>query len=120
MRGARGGRDVRVRQDDQARLLAGLQRGLGADTDDELYIFKSVYDGAERATGPGNGFVRDGNHWERFDEFRNPTLFPAPAVVAALQEAGWTRVLTANSDDLRSPVTDPEKFDRILFVAASA
>ena len=78
-----------------------------------------MYDGAEKANARMTGFVRDGDHWERFDEYRTPTLFPAPAVVAALQEAGWTRVWTASSDDLRSPVSDPEQFDRIFFVATS-
>jgi SAM-dependent methyltransferase len=48
------------------------------DTEDELYIFKSVYDGAEKATARLTGFIRDGDRWERFDEFRTPTLFPAP------------------------------------------
>lgn len=91
-----------------------------ADTEDELYVLKSVYDGAEKATTRMTGFVRDGDHWERFDEFRTPTLFSAPAVVAALNEAGWTRVWIASIDDLRSPVTDPEQFDRIFFVATGA
>jgi len=88
-----------------------------ADTENELYILKSVYDGAEKATARATGFVRDGDHWERFDEFRTPTLFPAPAVIAALRQAGWTRVWIASIDDLLSPVADPEQFDRIFFVA---
>jgi hypothetical protein len=78
-----------------------------------------VYDGAEKATTRMTGFVRDGDRWERFDEFRTPTLFPAPAVVAALRDAGWTRVRMASIDDLGSPVTDPEQFDRIFFAATS-
>jgi hypothetical protein len=44
----------------------------------ELYIFKSVYDGAEEVTVRLTGFMREGDHWERSDEFRTPTLFPAP------------------------------------------
>jgi SAM-dependent methyltransferase len=89
------------------------------DTEDELYIFKSVYDGAEKATARLTGFMRDGDRWERFDEFRTPTFFPAPAVVTALHDAGWARVWMASTDDLHSPITDPEQFDRIFFVAAS-
>jgi SAM-dependent methyltransferase len=87
------------------------------DTEDELYIFKSVYDGAEKAAVRLTGFMRDGDHWERFDEFRTPTLFPAPAVITALHEAGWPQVQMASADDLRTPITDPEQFDRIFFVA---
>jgi SAM-dependent methyltransferase len=90
---------------------------LVADTEDELYILKSVYDGAAKAATRMTGFVRDGDHWDRFDEFRTPTLFPAPGVVSALHEAGWARVWMASIDDLRTPVTDPEQFDRIFFVA---
>jgi SAM-dependent methyltransferase len=87
------------------------------DTEDELYIYKSVYDGAEKATVRLTGFIRDGDHWDRFDEFRTPTLFPAPVVVAALHEAGWGQVRMTSADDLRTPITDPEQFDRVFFVA---
>jgi len=64
-----------------------------ADTEDELYVLKSVYDGGERAATRMTGFVRgqDG-HWERFEEFRTPTLFPAAMVVAALRKLGWSQV----------------------------
>jgi SAM-dependent methyltransferase len=87
------------------------------DTEDEVYILKSVYDGAEKATTRMTGFLRDGDHWERFDEFRTPTLFPAPDVVAALHDAGWSQVRITGTDDLSTPVTDPEQFDRVFFVA---
>lgn len=39
--------------------------------------------------------------------------------MAALHEAGWSRVWMASIDDLRHPVTDPEQFDRIFFVATT-
>jgi hypothetical protein len=90
------------------------------DTEDELYILKSVYDGAEKAAVRLTGFMRDGDHWERFDEFRTPTLFPAPAVITALHEAGWTQVQMTSAGDLRTPITDPEQFDRIFFLATGA
>jgi hypothetical protein len=77
-----------------------------------------LYDGAAKAATRMTGFVRDGDHWDRFDEFRTPTLFPAPGVVSALHDAWWARVWMARIDDLRIPVTDPEQFDRIFFVAA--
>jgi SAM-dependent methyltransferase len=87
------------------------------DTEDELYIFKSVYDGAGKATARLTGFVRDGDHWERFDEFRTPTLFPAPEVIEALHDAGWTQVHMTAAEDLHTPIADPEQFDRVFFVA---
>jgi SAM-dependent methyltransferase len=87
------------------------------DTENELYIYKSVYDGAEKAAARMTGFIRDGDHWERFDEFRTPTLFPAPAVEAALHEAGWPQVRITSADDLRTPISDAEQFDRIFFIA---
>ena len=90
------------------------------DTEDEIYILKSVYDGAEKAASRMTGFIRDGERWERFDEYRTPTFFPAPAVVAALHEAGWAQVRITSTDDLHTPVADPEQFDRIFFVATSA
>ncbi len=89
------------------------------DTEDELYVYKSVYDGAEKATVRLTGFIRDGDHWDRFDEFRTPTLFPVPVVVAALHEAGWSQVQMTSTDDLHTPITDPEQFDRVIFVASS-
>ena len=90
------------------------------DTEDELYIYKSVYDGADKAAARMTGFIRDGDHWDRFDEFRTPTLFLAPDVVTALRDAGWPQIRITSADDLRTPVTDPEQFDRVFFIATSA
>ena len=91
-----------------------------ADTEDEFYVLKSVYDGGDKAATRMTGFVRAGGRWERFEEFRTPTLFPAPAVVEALRAAGWSRAWAARIDDLGSPVAEPEEFDRIWFVATNA
>jgi SAM-dependent methyltransferase len=90
-----------------------------ADTEDEFYVLKSVYDGGDKAVTRMTGFVRDGGRWERFEEFRTPTLFPAPVVVAALREVGWSRVWVARIDDLGSPAVDPEELDRVWFVATN-
>ena len=87
-----------------ASCLACVRRALAADG---MFVFDLM---------TRRGF-RDGDHWDRFDEFRTPTLFPAPGVVSALHDAGWARVWMASIDDLRTPVTDPEQFDRICFVA---
>jgi len=87
------------------------------DTEDELYVFKSVYDGGDKAATRMTGFVREGGRWERFEEFRTPTLFPPPVVVDALRDAGWARAWVARLDDLGSPVADAEECDRVWFVA---
>jgi hypothetical protein len=60
------------------------------------------------------GFIRsEDGRWERFEELRAPALFPAPAVVAALQQEAWSWVWVARIDDLASPIADPEEFDRV-------
>lgn len=96
--------------------------GIGVtDTEDELYVLKSVYDGGEKAATRMTGFVRAGDgRWERFEELRTPTLFPAPAVLAALRDAGWARAWAATIDDLGAEIPDPEEFERIWFVATGA
>ncbi len=92
-----------------------------ADTDDELYVLKSVYGGGERAATRMTGFVRaEDGHWERFEEFRTPTLFPAPMVATALRKVGWSQVWVASIDDLGSALADPEELDRVWFVATNA
>jgi SAM-dependent methyltransferase len=91
-----------------------------ADTQDELYVLKSVYDGADKAATRMTGFIRDGERWERFDEFRTPTYFPAPAVLTALHDAGWPTAWMADIDGLESVITDPDQYDRIFFVATSS
>jgi SAM-dependent methyltransferase len=45
-----------------------------AGTGDELYVLKSVYDGAGKAATRMTGLVGDGERWERFGEFRTPGL----------------------------------------------
>lgn len=91
------------------------------DTEDELYVLKSVYDGGERAITRMTGFVRDEDgRWERFEELRTPTHFPVDVVVATLRDIGWSRVWVATLDDLATPIPDPEQFDRVWFVATDA
>src|SRR5262245_15553694 len=57
------------------------------DTEDDLYVYRSIYDGAEKASSRMSGFVRraDGA-WERYEEFRTATCFRLPAVLDALRE----------------------------------
>jgi SAM-dependent methyltransferase len=91
-----------------------------ADTEDELYVLKSVYDGGEKAVTRMTGFVRSADgRWDRFEELRTPTLFPVPVVVAALRDAGWSRAWVATLDDLGTAIPDPEEFERLWFVATN-
>ena len=92
-----------------------------SDTEEELYVLKSVFDGVDKAATRMTGFVRsrDG-HWERFEELRSATLFPAPVVISTLKDAGWSRVWVAAIDDLTTSIADPEEFDRVWFVAINA
>jgi SAM-dependent methyltransferase len=90
-----------------------------ADTEDELYILRSVFDGEEKAATRMTGFIRDSSGWERFDEFRTPTLFAAAAVTDSLHDAGWSRVWMTSLEDLGSPISDTEQFDRVFFVATA-
>lgn len=92
-----------------------------SDTEDELYVLKSVYDGGDKAATRMTGFVRsEDSRWERFEELRTPTLFPAPVVVASLQNVGWSWVWVATLDDLATSIPNPEEFDRVWFVAMNA
>ncbi len=85
-----------------------------ADTENELYVFKSVYDGAEKAAARANG-IRPRQ--------RSPGAVRRVPHADALPRTGrhrgtaWNLVWIASIDDLRSPVADPEQFDRIFFVA---
>lgn len=89
------------------------------DTPDELRHWNSVYDGGEKATTRGTGFVKseDGT-WERFEEFRTPTYFSPTVVIAALEETGWSNVVVTDTEDLTRPIEDPVQVDRVFYVAS--
>ena len=39
--------------------------------------------------------------------------------MAALHDVGWPQVRITSADDLRTPITDPEQFDRVFFIATN-
>jgi hypothetical protein len=90
------------------------------DTPSHLYVYRSIYGGAEKAHSRMVGFIRDeGGSWERFDEYRTPTFFSINDVIEMLQETGWKHVRVTSTDDLDEPVKDPESLDRVFFTAQS-
>jgi hypothetical protein len=91
-----------------------------SETDETLYVYRSVFHGVDKATARMSGFVRDENaHWERFREIRHLTFFESQVVLDGLKEAGWRRVWMASNEDLGTPLEDAEGPDRVFFVAGS-
>lgn len=88
------------------------------DTEEELLVIKSVYDGGDTASNSQSGFaVTEDGEWERFQEYRYPRLFDVDVVLAHLKEAGWSRTWVASVRDPASPVDDPEALTRVFYVA---
>jgi SAM-dependent methyltransferase len=100
----------------------GLQSWNGIsveDNRDALIISRGIYDEeAGRATIRITGFMpAEGGLYERFEETAFNTLFDLQAVKTVLLEAGWRSVHFARSQDLSTPVDDPEAERRIFVVA---
>jgi SAM-dependent methyltransferase len=90
------------------------------DTENALYVYRSIYSGGEKATSRMVGFIRDdAGSWERFDEYRTPTFFDTGAVVETLLETGWKDVKVTSTDDLDEPASDTESLDRTFFIATA-
>jgi SAM-dependent methyltransferase len=91
-----------------------------SETDEALYVYRSVFDGVDKAMARMSGFVRDENtQWERFREIRHLTFFESQVVLDGLKEAGWRRVWMASDEDLGTLLEDAEGPDRVFFVAGS-
>jgi hypothetical protein len=90
------------------------------DTENALYVYRSIYSGGEKATSRMVGFVRDdAGSWERFDEYRTPTFFDTGTVIETLLETGWKEVRVTSTDDLDEPVSEIEALDRAFFIAST-
>lgn len=90
------------------------------DGDDALVITHGIYDGqGDKAWTRITGFARaSGGLYERFDETAFNTVFELELVKNALFEAGWQSVHFARVQDLKTPLTDPEKEGRVFVVAS--
>lgn len=101
---------------------AGLVRWNNIHIDDSkeaMIVTRGVYDGqADRAHTQVSGFIRLANGlYERFEETVFNTVFEMAWVRDALIATGWQRVHYARIEDLSSPIAEPEKEDRVFFVA---
>lgn len=101
----------------------GLQRWLGASMQmaDDLVLFTRgvVVDDLCRAYTQISGFLRlESGYYERFDQTAFNTMFEMDAVRAALLEAGFRSAHFARSDDLATPLDNPEAEPRVFIVAA--
>jgi len=103
---------------------SGLRRWNSIQVDesseDALIITHGIYDGqSDRAWTRVTGFARtpDGLY-ERFDETAFNTVFEMEKVKKALLNVGWKDVHFAKIQDLKIPLTEPEKEGRVFIVAS--
>ncbi len=101
---------------------AGLLRwnNIGIEDDEEvLIISRGLYIEQDlRAWVRITGFIRNADGlYERFEETAFNTVFEMDAVRAALCQAGWRTIHFARSQDLATPVADPEQEARVFCIA---
>jgi SAM-dependent methyltransferase len=89
-------------------------------SEDALVITRGIYDGkSNRAWTKFTGFLRVSNGlYQRFDETVFNTVFEMERVKNALLDVGWKEVYFARIQDLRTPITEPEKEGRVFIVAS--
>jgi SAM-dependent methyltransferase len=103
---------------------SGLRRWNSIQVDesseDALIITSGIYDGqSDRAWRRITGFVCGSNGlYERFDETAFNTVFEMENVENALLDVGWKNVYFARIQDLKTPLTEPEKEGRVFIVAS--
>jgi SAM-dependent methyltransferase len=102
---------------------AGLRRWNGINVDDSneeaLVITRGVFDAdGGRAWTRITGFVKatDGLY-QRSDITAFNTAYQLEDVRNALKECGWKEIYFAQSQDLGTPITEPEKQARVFIVA---
>jgi SAM-dependent methyltransferase len=89
------------------------------DTEEITIITRSVYDEqGGKAWTRISGFVRTANGlYERFEQTAYNTVFDLQRVADMLLEIGWRSVHFARSEDLGTPIEDPEAEKRAFIVA---
>jgi SAM-dependent methyltransferase len=101
----------------------GLRRWNGIIIDDNsaelLMITRGIYDGeGDKAWTRITGFVQEENGlYSRFDETAFNTAFDLAWAKATLLDIGWTEVYLAGSQDMKTPLSEPEREGRVFFVA---
>ncbi len=103
---------------------SGLKRWnsirIDESSEDSLIINRGIYDEqSDRAWTKVTGFVRVSNGlYERFEETAFNTVFDIERVKNALLDVGWKNVHFARIQDLKTPITEPEKEGRVFIVAS--
>ncbi len=101
----------------------GLRRWNGMTLDDSseelLLLTRGIYDGhSEKAWTRITGFLReDGGLYRRFDETAFNTVFDLAWVKATLLARGWKDVYFTSSQDLMTPLSEPEEQGRVFVIA---
>ncbi len=100
----------------------GLQRWLGASMQmaDDLVLFTRgvMVETLNRTYTQISGFLRlESGYYERFDQTAFNTIFEMDAVRTALLNEGFRSVHFAHSDDLATPLDNPEAEPRVFIVA---
>lgn len=101
---------------------AGLARWYGIniqDTEECMIVTRGLFDQeTRRAWTRISGFLRtDSGLYQRFEETAFNTTFDLAWVEQTLLETGWRAVHLARSEDLSTPLSDPEQESRVFFVA---
>lgn len=91
------------------------------ESDEALIITRGIYDGvSDKAFTRISGCVRvDGGLYERFEETAFNSVFELAAVKTALLETGWRTVHFTRTQDLATPIDDPEGEGRVFVVAGA-
>ena len=101
---------------------AGLMRWnkIGVDDSEEaMIVTRGIYDGqGSRAYTRISGFIRTASgQYDRFEETVYNTVFDMAWVRDTLLQIGWRDVHFARYEALAVPISEPEKEDRVFFVA---
>jgi SAM-dependent methyltransferase len=101
---------------------AGLMRWNNLSVDDSeeaMIVTRGIYDGVgNRAYTRVSGFLKAANgQYDRFEETVYNTVFDMAWVRDTLLQIGWRDVHFARYEALAAPITEPEKEQRVFFVA---
>jgi len=89
-------------------------------SEDALIINRGIYDGqSDKAWTRITGFTQVSKGlYERFDETVFSSVFEMEAVKNALIDVGWKNVSFAQIQNLKAPISEPEKEGRVFIVAS--
>lgn len=88
------------------------------DNEEATYIFYGKYVPEEkRAYSRVTGFLKEGDHYKKFNEVMINTVFVLEEVKALLRDVGFVNICFVKPDDLNKMLLDPEKIDRIMVLA---